>query len=76
LAKNQSQRSRGKISNRGKGVVCDKAHKIKDETKKSYGHFERGGSSQRVPFGRRNYFPQVSGRGRGGEVKCYVCGKT
>jgi hypothetical protein len=76
LARNQSQRSRGRGSNRGKGIVYDKAPKTKDEIEKSYGHFERGGSSRRRPFGGRNYFPRGRGRGRGGEVKCYACGKT
>jgi hypothetical protein len=27
-------------------------------------------------YGGRNYFPRGRGRGRGGEVKCYACGKT
>jgi hypothetical protein len=31
-----------------------------------------GGSSQRILFGGRNYFPQGRGRGRGGGVKCYA----
>jgi hypothetical protein len=76
LARNQSQRNRSRGLNRGKGVVYDKAPKAKDENEKSYGHFERGGSSQRRPFGGRNYFPRGRGRSRGGGVKCYACGKT
>jgi hypothetical protein len=76
LARNQSRKNRSRGSNRGKGIVYDKALKTKDEIKKSYGHFERGGSSRRRPFGGRNSFPQGRGRGRGGGVKCYARGKT
>jgi hypothetical protein len=54
LAKNQSQRNKRRGLNRGKGVVYDKTPNSKDENEKSYGHFERGGSSQRRPFGGRN----------------------
>ena len=57
LAKKQSHRRRGIISNRGKRVIYDKEKKIRDETEKSYGHIERGGSSQRGLFGGRNSFP-------------------
>jgi hypothetical protein len=76
LAKNQSQRNKSKGLNRGKEVFYDKAPKAKDKNEKSYGHFERGGSSQRRPFGGRNYFPRGRGRSRGVGVKCYACGKT
>ena len=76
LARNQSQGNRTRGLNRGKGVVYDKELKAKDENEKSYGRFERGGSSQRRPFGGRNYFPRGRGRSRGGGVKCYACGKT
>jgi hypothetical protein len=72
LARNQSQRNKSRGLNRGKGIVYDKAPENKDENEKSYGHFERGGSSQRIPFGGRNYFPRGRGRGRGGGVKCYA----
>jgi hypothetical protein len=76
LVRSQSQRSKRRGSNRGKGIIYDKAPETKDENEKSYGHFERGGSSRRRPFGGRNYFPQGRGRGIGGGVKCYACGKT
>jgi hypothetical protein len=75
LARNQSQQNKSRGLNRGKGVVYDKALKAKDENEKSYGHFERGGSSHRRPFGGRNCFPRGRGRRRGGGVKCYACGK-
>ena len=74
LVKHFPTRVRG--SNRGKGIVYDKAPKPKEESEKSYGHFERGGISQRRLFGERNSFPQGRGRGRVGGVKCYVYGKT
>jgi hypothetical protein len=75
LARNQSQRNKRRGLNRVKGVFYDKASKAKGENEKSYGCFERGGSSQRRPFGGRNYFPRGRGRSRGGGVKCYACGK-
>jgi hypothetical protein len=76
LARKQSQRSRGRSLNRGKGIVHDKAHKPKVETGKPHSHSERGGSSRGRQYGGRNDFPRGRGRGRGGEVKCYACGKT
>jgi hypothetical protein len=62
--------------NRGKGIVQDKAQKPKGETEKPHSHSERGGSSRGRQSGGRNYFPRGRGRGRGGEVRCYACGKT
>jgi hypothetical protein len=76
LARKQSQRSRGRSLNRGKGIVHDKAQKPKVETGKPHSHSERGGSSRGRQYGGRNAFPRGRGRGRGGEVKCYACGKT
>jgi hypothetical protein len=76
LARNQSQWNKRKGLNKGKGVVYDKAPKAKDDNEKSYGHLERGGSSQRILFGGRNYFPRGRGSNRGGGVKCYACGKV
>jgi hypothetical protein len=75
LARNKSQQNKRRGLNRGKRVVYDKEPKAKDENDKSYGHFERGGSSQIRPFGGRNLFPRERGRSRGGRVKCYTCGK-
>jgi hypothetical protein len=74
LARNQSQRNRSRGLNRGKGVVYDRAPKYKDESEKSYGHFESGGSSQRRLFCGRNYFPQGRGRSRGRGAKFYAYG--
>jgi hypothetical protein len=76
LNRNQSQWSIRRGLNRAKRVVYDKAMKAKDENEKSYGHFERGGSSQRISFGGISYFPRGRGRSRGGRVKCYAYGKT
>jgi hypothetical protein len=43
--------------------------------KKPHSHPERGGISRGRRGGGRNYFPRGRGRGRGGEVRCYACGK-
>jgi hypothetical protein len=76
LARKQSQQNRGQSLNRGKGVAQDKAQKPKDEAEKPHSHSERGGSSRGRQGGGRNSFPRGRGRGRGGEVRCYACGKT
>jgi hypothetical protein len=76
LARNKNKKNISRGINRGKGFVYDKAPKTKAENEKSYGHFEKGGSSQRRPFGGRNYFPRGRGIGRGGGVKCYAYEKT
>ena len=77
LARKQSQRGRGKIPapNKIKGVTHEIAHKCKDETKKPHSHSKRGGSSQGRQGGGRIY-SRGRGRSRGGEVRCYTCGKT
>jgi hypothetical protein len=76
LARKQSQQNRGRSLNRGKGVSQDKAQKPKDEVEKPHSHSERGGSSRGRQSGGRSSFPRGRGRGRGGEVRCYACGKT
>jgi hypothetical protein len=76
LARKQSQQNRGRSLNRGKGVSQDKAQKPKDEAEKPHSHSERGGSSRGKQGGGRISFPRGRGRGRGGEVRCYACGKT
>jgi hypothetical protein len=76
LSRKQSQRSRGRSLNRGKGIVHDKEKNPKVETGKPHSHLEREGSSRGRQYGGRNSFPRGRGRGRGGEVKCYACGKT
>jgi hypothetical protein len=50
--------------------------KPKDEEKKPHSHPERGGSSQGREYADKNTFSQAKGggRGRGGEIKCFVCG--
>jgi hypothetical protein len=76
LARKKTQRGRGKIPHRGKGIVYDKSQKPKAKTENPHSHAERGGSSRGRQYGGINYFPRGRGRGRGGEVKCYSCGKT
>jgi hypothetical protein len=76
LAKKQSQQNRGRTLNKGKEVSQDKVQKPKDEAKKPHSHLERGGSSRGRQSGGRSYFPKGRGRGRGGQVRCYACGKT
>jgi hypothetical protein len=44
LTKRQSQQSRGKSLNRGKGVSHEKTQKPKGETEKPHNQSERGGS--------------------------------
>jgi hypothetical protein len=75
LARKQSQQNRGRSLNRGKGVSQDKAQKPRDEVEKTHSHSERGGSSRGRQGGGRSYFPRGRGRGGGGEVRCYACGK-
>jgi hypothetical protein len=75
LARKQSQRNRGRIPIKFKGVVHDKTQKSKDETVKPDSPSERGGSSRgRQRSGRSS--SRGRGRSRGGEVRCYACGKT
>jgi hypothetical protein len=59
-------------------IVQDGTQKSKEEGKKPQTQTDRGGSSQRGQYANRNTFPRVRGRGRGqgGEVKCFVCGKN
>jgi hypothetical protein len=75
LARKQNQRGKGRspVLNKGKGVAHDKAQKSKDETEKPHSHSERGGSSRGRQDGGRS---SSRGRGRGGEVRCYTCGKA
>jgi hypothetical protein len=77
LARKQGQISRGRSQRRGKEVSQDRIHKPKEEENKPHIHLERGGSSQGRQTADKNSFPQDRGRGRGrgGEIKCFVCGK-
>jgi hypothetical protein len=73
----QGQRGQGRSQARGKTIAQEKTQRPKEEGKKPQTQPERGGSSQGRQYGNINYFPQAigRGRGRGGEVKCSVCGK-
>jgi hypothetical protein len=75
LARKQSQRNRGRSPSKGKGVSHDKAQKSKDGIEKPHSHSERGGSSRGRQGGGRSS-SRGRGRSRGGEVRCYACGKT
>jgi hypothetical protein len=76
LARKQSQRNRGKSPNRGKGTTREKFQKSRGEAGGFNSQTDRGGSSRGGYSRGRNPFPRGRGRGRGGEVKCYACGKT
>jgi hypothetical protein len=77
LSRKQGQRGRGRSQARGKTIAQDRTQKPKEERKKPQTQPERGGSSQGRQYADRNIFPRARGRGRGkgGEVKCFVCGK-
>jgi hypothetical protein len=75
LARKQSQRIRGKITRKGRGTVREKFQKPRTKSRKYHGHTERGGISRGGQYGVKNYFSIGRGRGRGGGVKYYVCGK-
>jgi hypothetical protein len=85
LSRKQSQRGRGRSQPRGKTVVQDRNQKPKEEWKKPQPQTERGGSSQRGKYTEQrgqyadnNTFPHARGRGRGrgGVIKCFTCGKN
>jgi hypothetical protein len=74
LSQKKGQRSQGRIQARGKTISQDRTQKPKEEGKKPQP--KRGGSSQGRQYVDINTFPRDRGRGRGrgGEVKCFVCG--
>jgi hypothetical protein len=76
LARKQSQRNRGGNSSRGKGANREKSQKPKHEVGKKHSHPEKDGSSKEGQHGGRISFPRERGRSRGGEIRCYACGKT
>jgi hypothetical protein len=85
LSQKQGQRGRGISQARGKLVAQDRNQKPKKEWKKPQTQTERGGSSQRGKhteqrgqYADGNIFPctRGRGRGRGGVVKCFTCGKV
>jgi hypothetical protein len=73
----QGQRGRGRSQTRGKTIPQDRNQKPKEEWKKPQTQTERGGRSQRGQYADRNIFHRTKGRGRGrgGEIKCFTCGK-
>jgi hypothetical protein len=78
LSRKKGQRGRGRSQVKGKTISQDRNHKSKEEGKKPQTQHERGGSSLRGKYANIITFPRVGGRGRGrgGEVKCFVCGKN
>jgi hypothetical protein len=85
LSLKQGQRGRGRSQSRGKSVAQDRSQKPKEDWKKPQTQTERGGSSQRGQYSKQrgqyvdgNIFPHTRGRGRGrgGVVKCFTCGKV
>ena len=62
-----------------KGAKVEVRSEAKQFPKTEYNnHSERGGSAQGGQYADSNAFPRERGRGRGrgGEIKCFVCGKT
>jgi hypothetical protein len=85
MSRKQGQRGQGRGQPRGKTVVQDRNQKPKEEWKKPQPQTERGGSSQRGKYAKQrgqytnnNTFSCARGRGRGkgGVVKCFTCGKN
>jgi hypothetical protein len=85
LSRKQGQRGQGRGQPRGKEIVQDRNQKPKEEWKKPQPQTERGGSSQRGKYveQRGQYVDNNTfscargrGRGRGGVVKCFTCGKN
>jgi hypothetical protein len=77
LAQNQGQKGIGRSQIKGKEIAQDRVEKPKDEENKPHNSPERGGSSQGRQYGDKNTFPRERGRGRGkgGEINCFVYGK-
>ena len=92
LSRKQSQRGRGRSQPRGKSVAQDRNQKPKEDWKKTQTQTERGGTSQRGKYVEQrghhtekrgdyadnNTFPctRGRGRGRGGVITCFTCGKN
>jgi hypothetical protein len=92
LSRKQSQRGRGRSHPKGKLVAQDKYQNPKDDWKKPQTQTERGGTSQRGRYAEQkekhteqrggyadnNRFPRTKGRGRGrgGVITCFTCGKN
>jgi hypothetical protein len=92
LSRKQGQRGRGISQPRGKVVAKGKYQNPKEEWKRPQGNVERGGTSQKQPYvdprGQQNdqrgdYANENTllrirgqGRGRGGVITCFTCGKN
>jgi hypothetical protein len=76
LARKQSQRNRGRILTEEKEPPERSSRNPREEAGGFNSQIDRGGSSRGGYSRGRNPFPRGRGRGRGGEVKCYACGKT
>jgi hypothetical protein len=92
LSRKQGQRGRGKIHPKGKSITQDKYQKPKEEWNKPQTRTERGGTSQQGKYAEQrgkhteqrgdyvdnNTFPcsRGRGRGRGGVITCFTCGKN
>jgi hypothetical protein len=77
LSRKKGQRGRGISQARDKTIAQDRTQKPKEEGKKPQSQPKRGGISQGRQYADRNTFPRARrrGRDRGGEVKCFICGK-
>jgi hypothetical protein len=85
LSRKKGQRGRGRSHPRGKSVAQDRNQKPKEDWKKPQTQTEKCASSQRGQhteqrgqYADGNIFPHTRGRGkgRGGVVKCFTCGKV
>jgi hypothetical protein len=70
LSRKQSQRNRGRIPSKSKGVPHDKTQKSKGETEKPHNHSERGGSSQGRQGGGRSSSREKKKQRRRSKVLC------
>ena len=92
LSQKQGQIGQDKSQARGKSVVQDKNQKPREDWKKPQNRTERGQTpqwgkyveqrgqhtEQRGDYADNNIFPHTRGRGRGrgGVIKCFTCGKN
>jgi hypothetical protein len=75
LARKKSQKNKGNNPNIGRGTTREKFQKIREEASSSRNQIVRGGGSRGGESRGRRHFLRGRGRGIGGEVKCYACGK-
>jgi hypothetical protein len=92
LSRKKSQRDRGRSQPRGKSVAQERTQKPRDDWKENSDSDREGGSSQRRQYVEKreqnteqrggyadnNRFPctRGRGRGRGGVITCFTCGKN